>query len=88
MTLCKSVSGIRFNVFFFFFWFPTVYPQGFQLETNHCSRQVGPQRGKALAQEVLFKVQVVGLELRSTRSRAQYKHLEIESLTNSANPLG
>ena len=45
----------------FFFWFPTVFPQGFQLETNHCSHWVGPQRGKALAQEILFKVQVVGL---------------------------
>ena len=49
MTLCESVSGIRFNVFFFFFGFPTVYPQGFQSEINHCSRRVGPQRGKALA---------------------------------------
>ena len=88
MTLCESVSGIRFNVFFFFFWFPTVYSQGFQSKTNNCSRRVGPQRGKALAPEVLFKVQVVGLELGSTPSRAQYKHLETESPTNSANPLG
>ena len=24
------------------FWFPTVYPRNFQLETNQCSRRVGP----------------------------------------------
>ena len=40
------------------FWFPTVFPQGFQPETNHYSYRVGPQKGKALAQEILFKVQV------------------------------
>ena len=28
--------------YFFFFWFPTVYPQSFQPETNHCSQRVGP----------------------------------------------
>ena len=31
-------------------------------------RAVGPQRGKALAQEILFKVQVAGLELGITLS--------------------
>ncbi|XP_050284605.1 uncharacterized protein LOC126724214 isoform X4 [Quercus robur] len=32
-----------------------VFPQVFQLETNHCSCRVGPQRGKALAQEFFSK---------------------------------
>ena len=27
---------------FFFFWFPTMYLQNFQLETNHCLRRVDP----------------------------------------------
>jgi len=76
------------QLLFFFFWFSTVFPQGFQPETNHCSRRVGPRRGKVLAQEILFKVQVAGLELRSTPSRAQYKHFETESPSNPANPLG
>ena len=70
-----------------FFWFPTVFPQGFQPETNHCSCRVGPRKGKALAQEILFKVQVAGLELGSTPNRAQYKHFETKSPTNLANPL-
>ena len=74
--------------FFFFFGSRTVYFQDFQLETNHCSCQVGPQRGKVLAQENFFKVQVTGLKLENTPNRAQYKHLEIESPTNSTNPLG
>ena len=51
-----------------FFWFPTVFPQGFQPETNHCSYRVSPRRGKALAKEIIFKVQVAGLELGSTPS--------------------
>jgi len=45
---------------------------------------VGPRSGKALAYEILFKVQTAGLELGSTPSQAQYKHLETESPTNSA----
>ena len=49
---------------------------------------MGPQMDKALAQKIPFKVQVAELELGSTPSRAQYKHLETESSTNSANPLG
>ena len=49
---------------------------------------MGPRRGKALAQGILFKVQVAGLELGSTPSQAQYKHFETKSPTNSANPLG
>ena len=65
-----------------------MFPQDFQQKINHCLRRVGPQRGKALAQEILFKVQGAGLELGSTPSQAQYKHLETESPTNSANPLG
>ena len=65
-----------------------MFSQGFQPETNHCSRRVDPWRGKALAQEILFKVQVAELELGSTPSRAQYEHLETESPTNSTNPLG
>ena len=73
---------------FFFCGFPTVFSQNFQLETNHCSRWVSPRKGKALAQEILFKVQVVGLELGSTPNRAQYKHFETENPINSANPLG
>ena len=70
------------------FLFPTVFPQGFQLETNHCSCRVSPRRGKALAQEILFKVQVAGLKLGSTPSQAQYEHFETKSPTNLANPLG
>ena len=54
----------------FFFWFPTVFPQGFQPETNHYSCRMGPQIDKALAQEILFKVHVAGFELESTLSRA------------------
>ena len=46
------------------------------------------RRGKALVQEVLFKVQVAGLELGNTPNRAQYKYLETESSTNSTNSLG
>ena len=72
----------------FFFGFPTLFPQNFQPETNYCLCQVGPWRGKALAQEILFKVQVAGLKLESTPSRAQYKHFETKSPTNLANPLG
>lgn len=72
----------------FFFLFPTVFPQNFQSETNHCSYWVGPRRGKALAQEIFFKVQVTRLELESTLSLTQYKHFEIKSPTNLANPLG
>ena len=63
----------------FFFWFSTVFLQDFQLETNHCYHRVSPQRDKALAHEILFKVQVTGLKLGSTPNRAQYKHLETES---------
>ena len=63
-----------------------MYPQDFQLKTNHCLCRMGPWMGKALAQEILFKVQVAGLELGSTPDWAQYKHLETESPTNSANP--
>ena len=66
--------------------FRTVYLQGFQSETNHYSHWVGPRWGKALAQEILFKVQIAGLKLKSIPNRAQYKHLETESPTNSANP--
>ena len=66
----------------------TVYPQGFYPETNRCLRRVGPRKGKALTHEIIFKVQVAGLELGSTPSQAQYKHLETNSPTNSANPLG
>ena len=58
------------------------------INPNHYSRRVGPRRDKALAQEILFKVQVAGLELGNTPSRAQYKHLETESPTNLAKPLG
>ena len=71
-----------------FFCSRTVYFQDFQLETNHCLCQVGPQTGKAMAQKILFKIQVARLKLGSTPNRAQYKHLETESPTNSANPLG
>ena len=60
------------NEFFIFFWFPTVYHQSFQLETNHCSCRMDPRKGKTLAQKILFKMQVVGLELESTPSRAQF----------------
>ena len=67
-------------------YFRTVYLQGFQPETNHYSHWVSPRRGKALVQEILFKVQVVGLKLESIPNRAQYKHLETESPTNSTNP--
>ena len=63
-----------------------MYLQGFQSETNHYSHWVSPRRGKALVQEILFKVQVAGLKLESIPNRAQYKHLETESPTNSANP--
>ena len=77
-----------YNFFFFFGGFPTVFSQDFQPETNYCSRWVSPQRGKTLAQEILFKVQVVELELGSTPNRAQYKHFETENPINSANPLG
>ena len=66
----------------FLFCSHTVYPQGFQPETNHCLHRIGPQMGKPWAQEILFKVQIPGLELRSTPNRAQYKHLETESPTN------
>ena len=59
-----------FFFFFFFFLFPTVLPQEFQLEINHCSCRMDPRMGKALAQEILFKVQVAGLELGSTPSQA------------------
>ena len=45
------------------------------------------RRGKALAQKILFKVQVAGLELGSTPSQAQYKHFETKSPINLANPL-
>ena len=72
----------------FFFWFPTVFPQGFQPETNHYSCRVGPQNDKALAQEILFKVQVARLEPGSSSSRVQYKHFETKSPTNLVNPLG
>ena len=78
----------QYTCSFFFFWFPAVYLQSFQPKTNHCSRRMGPQMDKALAQKIPFKVQVAELELGSTPSRAQYKHLETESSTNSANPLG
>ena len=47
-----------------------------------------PRRGKALVQEIFFKMQITRLELGSTPSRAQYKHLKTENPTNSANPLG
>ena len=40
------------------------------INPNHYSRRVGPRRDKALAQEILFKVQVTGLELGSTPNRA------------------
>ena len=36
--------------------------------------------------EILFKVQVAELELGSISSRAQYKHFETKSSTNSVNP--
>ena len=49
-----------------------MYPQSFQLETNHCSCRMDPQRGKALAQEILFKMQIAGLKLGSTPNRAQF----------------
>ena len=71
----------------FFFWFPTVFPQGFQPETNHYSCRVDPRNDKALAQEILFKVQVARLELGSTSNRVQYKHFETKSPTNLVNPL-
>ena len=41
----KYFLYVKFNgriCHFFFFWFPTVYPQSFQPETNHCSQRVGP----------------------------------------------
>ena len=68
-------------MFFFFFWFPTVFPQGLQSEANYCSCRVGSRRGKTLAQEILFKVQVARLELGSTLSRVQYKYFETKSPT-------
>ena len=70
ISLIRAFISKFIYTIFFFFWFPTVFSQGFQLETNHCSCRVGPRRGKALAQKILFKVQVVGLELESTPSRA------------------
>ena len=76
---------IYLNLFFFF---PIAFPQNFQLETNYCSRRVGPRKGKALVHEIFFKVQITELELGSTPSRAQYKHLKTENPTNSTNPLG
>ena len=87
------MAGVPFSIFvglnfFFFFWFLTVFSQNFQPEINHCSRRVGPWKGKVLIQEILFKVQVAGLELGSTPNRAQYKHLETKSPSNSAKPLG
>ena len=88
--LCGRSSFLYFCriEFFFFFWFLTVFSQNFQPEINHCSHQVGPWKGKALVQKILFKVQVAGLELGSTPNRAQYKHLETKSPSNSAKPLG
>ena len=47
---------------------------------------MGPRRGKALVQEILFKVQVAGLKLGSIPSQAQYKDFETKSPTNLANP--
>ena len=38
-----SISLPHLKVYFFF-WFPTVFPQGFQPETNHCSCRVSPWR--------------------------------------------
>ena len=84
----KWMNENEYKRFFFFFWFPTVFPQDFQPETNHCSCRVSPRRGKALAKEIIFKVQVAGLELGSTPSRAKYKHFETKSSTNLANLLG
>ena len=75
-----------YQYIYIYIYFRTVYLQGFQSETNHCSHWVDLRRGKALAPEILFKVQVAGLKLESTPNRAQYKHLETESPTNSASP--
>ena len=77
-----------FFLFLFFFFFSTVFPLNFQLETNYCSHRMDPRRGKALVQEIFFKMQITRLELGSTPSRVQYKHLKTENPTNSANPLG
>ena len=51
-------SHFKIIILFFFFWFPTVFPQSFQPEINHCLCRMGPRMGKALAQEILFKVQI------------------------------
>ena len=57
-TLHNNGEGweLTFRPMFFFFWFPTVFTQGFQLETNHYLCRMGPRKGKALAQKILFKV--------------------------------
>ena len=81
----KSIFLLSIYIYIYIY-FRTVYLQGFQPETNHYSHWVSPRRGKALAQEILFKVQVAGLKLESIPNRAQYKHLETESPTNSTNP--
>ena len=83
----KKINFLIINIYIYIYiHFRTVYLQGFQSETNHYSHWVGPRWGKALAQEILFKVQIAGLKLKSIPNRAQYKHLETESPTNSTNP--
>ena len=87
IILQKKKSIFLLSIYIYIYiHFRTVYLQGFQSETNHYSHWVGPRWGKALAQEILFKVQIAGLKLKSIPNRAQYKHLETESPTNSTNP--
>ena len=72
---------------YIFFWFPTMYPQNFQSETNHCLRRVDPSGVNPQPRE-FFKVQVSGLKLGSTLSRTQDKHFETKCPTTQLTHLG